>query len=103
MAKKKPSKKTDRKKVPVKTDISSVEKETIKRAGRTITSIEKFLAKWDASKIKNDAMEPQIEKIRRFHGELLKWQKSALKGQRDKDGERLRRLQDFVIICRNYS
>lgn len=103
MAKKKSSKRTDKKKIPVKTDISSVEKETIKRADRTITSIEKFLAKWDASKIKNDAMNPQIEKIRRFHSELVKWQKDALKGHRDADKTRLRRLQEFVIICRNYS
>lgn len=103
MAKKKSSKKASRENVPVKTDISSVEKETIKRADRTITSIEKFLAKWDASKIKNEAMTPQIERIRRFHSELMKWQKDALRGQRDKDGDRLKRLQDFVIICRNYS
>ena len=33
-------------------DISTVEEETIKRVNKTMKSIEEFLARWDASKIK---------------------------------------------------
>ena len=102
MAKKKSSKKGTS--IPVRTDVSSVEAETIKRVNQTIISIEKFLAKWESSKIRNDLLIPQIGKIKKFHTELLKWQKEAVKGK-DKDSERdtLKRLHDFVIICRNYS
>ncbi len=90
--------------MPVKTDIASVEDETMKRVNHTITTIEDFLAKWDASKIKPDDMFPQILKIRQFHDALSGWQRDALKA-RGKEGEggRIKRLRDFVLICRTYS
>ena len=43
MTKKKSSKK-GKKRIPVKTDTSSVERETIKRAKKTLSTIEKFLS-----------------------------------------------------------
>ncbi|MBD3210606.1 hypothetical protein GF318_04470 [Candidatus Micrarchaeota archaeon] len=104
MAKKKPSEKSSKKKVPKKTDIASVEKETIERVNRTISSIEEFLAKWEASKIKPDVMLPQVERIREFREALEKWEKKAVKGQTKKNEKaRLKRLHDFVTICRTYS
>lgn len=104
MAKKKPSKKKSGKGVPKKTDTASVEKETIERANRTITAIEQFLAKWDASNIKPEIMLPQVEKVKKFHNELAKWEKRAVKAQKKStDKARLKRLHEFVVICRNYS
>ncbi|MBU0532449.1 hypothetical protein KKB44_03065 [Candidatus Micrarchaeota archaeon] len=104
MAKKKSSKKKkiSKKKIPVKTDAASVEKNTINRVNHTITVIEKFLAKWEASKVKSRSMEPQIEKIRKFHDELVEWQKKAVKGK-DNEKARLERLQDFVLMCKEYT
>jgi hypothetical protein len=90
------------KKVPVKTDIASVEEETVRRVNRTLTAIDGFLAKWDASKVKPDDMFPQIVKIKQFHDALLNWQKASLKGKRDEEA-RMRRLRDFVLICKTYS
>jgi hypothetical protein len=91
-------------KVPVRTDMSSVEDETIKRTGRTISAIENFLAKWDAAKIKPDDMFPQIVKIRQFHDALVSWQKDAVRFKAKADDEgRVKRLRDLVLICRTYS
>jgi hypothetical protein len=113
MAKRKASKKdksvkkkgkSTKRKVPVKTDISSVEEDTIKRANHTITAIEDFLARWDASGIRQEIMVPEVERVKSFHKELVKWQKKALKEHsKSTDKARLKRLHDFVMICRNYS
>ena len=91
-------------KIPVKNDISSVEEETIKRVDRTLTSIETFLAKWDHSRIKPDDMIPQIAKIRQFHDALSRWQTEAVKGKgKNSEETKVKRLRDFVLICRTYS
>lgn len=112
MAKKKPlNRKSVKKKgkagsikVPVKTDISSVEADTIQRANHTITAIEDFLARWDASQIKEEMLVPEVEKVKGFQKELVKWQKRAVKEHgKSTDRARLKRLHDFVMICRNYS
>jgi hypothetical protein len=97
-----PKKKTSRKKIPVKTDVASVEKETIKRVGRAISVIENFLAKWDSSFAKPGSMLPQITRIKRFHDALVKWQREAMRSQGDEE-KSLRRLHDFVTICHTYS
>jgi len=102
MAKNKSSKKGTSSKVPVRTDVSSVEAETIKRANHTISSIEKFLKKWESSKIKNKLVVPQVERIKKFHDELVKWEKKAAK-HKGSEKDKLKRLHKFVIICRNYS
>jgi ribosomal protein S15P/S13E len=97
-------KKGSRKKVPVKTDINSVEKDTVKRVNRTIETIENFLAKWNASGVKPEDMIPHIERIKKFHDELLGWQKDAQKQHgRESEVEKLRRLEAFINICNNYS
>jgi len=91
-------------KVPVKTSTAAVEEQTITRVERTIRSLDEFLAKWDASKVKPDDMFPQVVKIRQFHEALTSWQRDAVKSRRRDDEEsRVRRLRDFVMICRMYS
>ena len=90
--------------VPVKTDIASVEDETIRRVNRTLTTIEDFLAKWDASRARPDSMFPHITKIRQFHDALVSWQSGALRSRgKAGDEERIKRLRDFVLLCRTYS
>ncbi len=103
-AKGKPAGKEAAKRIPIKTDIVSVEAETIKRVNKTIATIEEFLARWDASSIKPDDMFPQVVKIRQFHDALLGWQKTAVRAQgRETEESRLKRLRDFVLIIRSYS
>jgi len=90
--------------VPKKTDISSVEEATIERVNRTLTSIEGFLAKWDASSIKPDDMFPQIVKVRQFRDALHNWQREALKARGGwNEQSSMRRLREFVLLCRTYS
>jgi hypothetical protein len=103
-AKSKPARKEAVRKVPMKTDMASVEEETIKRVNKTITTLEEFLVRWDASSLKPDDMFPQVIKIRHFHDSLLNWQKAAVKSHgRESEQSRLKRLRDFVLICRSYS
>ena len=90
--------------IPVKADTVSIEKETIQRIGRTLATIEDFLAKWDESDLKPDKMLPQVAKIRQFHDALVVWQKNAILSQEKGNEEsRLKRLHDFVNICNSYS
>ncbi len=103
-AKAKPARKETGRRIPVKTDMASVEAETVKRVNRTITTLEEFLARWDASGVKPDDMFPQVVKIRQFHDALLGWQKGAVRAQgRETDESRLKRLREFVLIIRSYS
>jgi len=102
MAKKKNVKKAG-KKVPVKTDINSVEKDTLERVSHTLKILEEFLMKWDASAKPHD-MVPEIDRVRRFHDELQGWQADALKPHpKEDEDDRIRRLAAFVEICLNYS
>lgn len=89
--------------IPVRTDIASIEAETIKRVGKTISTLENFLSRWDASKAKPDGMFPQVVKIRKFYQVLASWQKEVARSKNVNDETRTKRLQDFVFICKNYS
>src|SRR5271157_1593791 len=90
--------------IPKRSDIFSVEEATIARVSRAISTIEDFLARWDATRTRPDDMFPQVVKVKQFHGALLNWQKDALKSMgKDDDEARLRRLRDFVMLCRTYS
>lgn len=100
MAKKKNTKK---KNVPVKTDVNSVEKDTLDRVSRTLRIIGEFLARWDASAKPKD-MIPEIERIRHFHDDLLHWQADAMKPHpKEHDEDKVERLEAFVDICLSYS
>jgi len=85
-------------------DISTIEEETLNRVNKTMRSIEGFLARWNASKVKAGEMIPEVAKIKEFHKALTEWQRKALanrgKGSRE---DRMKRLEDFVLICRSYS
>lgn len=90
-------------KIPVRMDSSSIEEQTIERVNRTMATIENFLSRVDAAG-RPDAMFPQIVRIRRFRDALGAWRRVALKTRKkDDDENRIRRLRDFVLICRTYS
>ena len=132
MAKKRGNNKSEAKRVFVKTDYASIEDETIVRVEKTLSTINDFLSKWDASAIKPEAMAQQVVRIKRFYDALSSWQvetsklrgsgaglkpglrKDEVKGGRkgtvgsfylgSRSGEqsRIKRLQEFVMICRAY-
>jgi hypothetical protein len=99
MARKKAARAAGR--IPVRMDSASIEEQTLERVDRTMATIENFLSRLDAG---GSRMVPQIAKIRRFHEALGAWRRAALKTRKKGDDEdRIRRLRDFVMICRTYS
>jgi len=91
-------------KIPVRMDSASIEEQTIERVNRTMATLENFLSRWDASRDRPNGMFPEITRIRRFRDALGAWRRVALKAKRkDDDENRIRRLRDFVLICRTYS
>ena len=85
-------------------DILNVEEDTITRVNKTMKSLEEFLAIWDSSKLKAEEMLPQVAKIKEFHEVLSRWQRNAVVNKgRGTTAERIRRLEEFVGICRSYS
>ena len=88
--------------IPVRMDSASIEEQTLERVNRTMATIENFLSRIDTSG--NGRVLPQIARIRKFHEALGAWQRSALRARKKGDDEaRIRRLRDFVMICRTYS
>jgi hypothetical protein len=84
--------------------LDSIEEETLKRVGHTVSTLASFLSKWDASGARPEGIIPQVLKIRKFHGQLLGWQKEALRAQGKGGAEsQLKRLRSFVALCRTYS
>ena len=91
-------------KIPRRADTASLEEDTIRRSARTLATLEGFLSRWDSSRVKPQGMAPEINKIKRFYEGLSRWQRSALKARdKDDDKARVRRLRDFVLLCRSYS
>jgi len=91
-------------KVPTKVDSAALEDQTIMKVDRTLDTIGDFLSKWEAAREKPSGMIPEIVKVRRFHEALGAWKKDAVKAKgKGTEQARLRRLRDFVIICRTYS
>jgi len=85
-------------------DSASIEEQTLERVDRTLATIDNFLSRWDSARNRPDAMFPEIVKIRRFKEALSAWQRLSLKAKKKDDEEnRIRRLRDFVMICRTYS
>lgn len=90
--------------IPVRTDPVSVEEETIRRVDKTLGAIGDFLSRWDSSGLKPESMYPHVQRMKRFKEALVGWQKEAVKARSRADEEsRMKRLRDFVLICRTYS
>ncbi len=90
--------------VPVKTDSAALEEQTIARVERTIRTLEEFLSRWDSAVTKPDSMFPEVVKIRKFHDLLIDWRDDALSARGKGDEKsRVKRLRDFVVLCKMYS
>lgn len=86
-----------------KNDINSVEDETMKRVAKTLQTINDFLSRWDEASAPDDLI-PQIAKIRKFRDALSDWKEQAIRTRnREPEEARMRRLQEFVLICQSYS
>lgn len=114
MARKPSPKKTGtRKKVPSSKpqtnysndDVVRLEKESLEKANRAISSIENALATWNAAKVKPVDLAPRVNKLRYFHDALSTWEKKMLKamGTTQDVQERIGRLREFSDICYMYS
>jgi len=84
------------------TNIDQVEKEIMKAANDTISSIEKVFASWELSKEKPDEFKERIKNYKWLHGELCKWEKEMLKSKNKDFKSRIKRIWKFVYICYSY-
>ena len=99
MAKRKPS--VD---YPV-SDVEEMEKLTMKKANKALTTIESALAAWDASEEKPEDMAIVVNRLRFFHNALSEWEKKMLVSiSKGADiSERVERLREFSDICHTYA
>ena len=86
-------------------DVRLAEKETIKRVNKTLFAIEKAVAAWDASEEKPPHLKARVEHLKRFHGELSKWEKKMLLAVSRREGKKKRMglLREFTDICHAYA
>ncbi|MBI5046251.1 hypothetical protein HZC07_00780 [Candidatus Micrarchaeota archaeon] len=86
-------------------NIGDVEKETLKRVNKTISTLENAIESWNALKQKPKTLEQKFIKHKQFYEQLAKWETKTLKDMRKKDDfdSRIHGLQDFVNICYAYS
>jgi Lon protease-like protein len=86
-------------------DVVRLEKDSLAKANRAISSIENALAVWNASKVKPEEMAARVNKLRYFHDALSRWEKKMLKAMASTQDvqERIGRLREFSDICYMYS
>ncbi len=82
-----------------------IEKETMKKVNRTITTLEAAIATWETAKEKPEDLKDRFTNYKRLHDALMKWERDVLKAmeREDKFDVRVRRLQEFVDICYAYA
>jgi len=94
--------KRKRKSVPVKEDISDLEKEALSKAKAVIGAIDRFVSKWDSGKVKPERMRPEVKRVRALSSSLKGWRKEAEKGERSEE-QKARSMGEFIRICWQYS
>lgn len=82
-------------------DIEELEKLTLEKANRALSSIENALAVWEASAEKPEELKPRINRLRYFYQALSAWEKKMLQAMaRNADiGARIAYLREFSDIC----
>ncbi len=91
-------------KIKVISDTDSLERDTIERVQKTLTTLDGFLSRWDAAKVKPEAVKGEVTRIRKFYTALSEWQRTAERTKgRGNEEERLVRLHEFVQLCQKYS
>lgn len=106
MTRKSPAKKSSgSKKDYSNDDVVRLEKESLEKANRAISSIENALATWNATKVKPEQLAARVNKLRYFHDALSRWEKKMLKAMSTTPDvqTRIGRLREFSDICYLYS
>jgi hypothetical protein len=86
-------------------DVVRLEKESLAKANKAISSIENALAVWNSSKVKPDELTVRVNKLKYFHDALSRWERKMLRAMSSKEDmqERIERLREFSEICHMYS
>ncbi len=86
-------------------NLAEVEKETIDKVNRTLTTLESAIATWEQSPKKPPELKPKFDKYVKLHDALTEWERKMLisisKGEEFQ--ERVQKLQEFVDICYAYA
>jgi hypothetical protein len=84
-----------------KKNIRKIEKEIFVRVNKTISVLEVAIAAWDASDKKPD--EKRVLRYKALHRALTRLERKLLHRSDDEEfSVRLKRIRDFVHICRLY-
>lgn len=91
--------------IPEDFDVEAAESETISRVNKTLSTIEKAVAAWDASKEKPLTLRLKIMHLKRFHSQLSKWERKMLLSisRHEATSKRVMLLREFTEICHAYA
>ncbi len=86
-------------------NLAEMEKETIDKVNKTLTTLENAIATWEQSPKKPAELKPKFDKYIKLHDALTEWERKMLisisKGEEFQ--ERVQKLQEFVDICYAYA
>ena len=84
-------------------EVVRIEKETIEKVSKTISSLESAMASWEMSTEKPEELRGKFAKYQVVYAALTSWQTKALKAYGKSDfGERVRLLWEFVELCKTH-
>jgi len=88
-----------------KKSIGMMEDETLKKAERMLSLIDRFMKRWENAEEQPEGMEAEVKRVREYHDILGKWYKKAQKAHNSKASEasRVKILREFITICVTYS
>lgn len=86
-------------------DLEEMEKLTLEKANKALSTIESALAIWDASKEKPEELRPRIGRLKYFYEALSGWEKRMLQSMAKKESmdARIEHLREFSDICHAYA
>jgi len=82
-------------------DIARIEKLTIEKANKAISTIEDAFAAWDASPQKTEDAAMRVGRLKYFYEQITKWERKMLKSMARKEDmvARINLLREFSDIC----
>jgi hypothetical protein len=86
-------------------DIEEMEKLTLEKANKALSTIENALAIWDASREKPEDLKLRISRLKYFYEALSGWEKKMLQSMAKKESmdARIEHLREFSDICHAYA
>jgi hypothetical protein len=86
-------------------DIEEMEKLTLEKANKALSTIENALAIWDASREKPEELKLRISRLKYFYEALSGWEKKMLQSMVKKESvdARIEHLREFSDICHAYA